>query len=485
MYREDQLRALLEGRRILIAGYGREGKSAERLIQRLVPEANYVVADGNEQIATEATKDYDLIIKSPGVPMRVLTSSSPKLGEGDRRSAVVEECVTSLTDLFLQVYGDLTIGITGTKGKSTTASLIHHLLPGSILAGNIGIPLFDILNDLREDSIVVAELSCHQLENIHRAPHIAVLLNLFQEHLDHYDNYMGYKMAKMQIALKQHEGDHFFYCTDNAELCDMVRNLKSGINSCLHPYTIQDVSDEERQLLEAFPLEGEHNKSNALVACRVACYTLLSQWQAAASSPGLGEQLKVTSSSPKLGEGDRREAVVEECAKLLATFKGLRHRMEKVGCYKGITWYDDSISTIPEAAIAAVKALGRVDTLILGGFDRGIDYTPLVDFLNEHPINNLVFVGAAGRRIYQQLSTFLPALQALSTVESKNNPAKNFQLSTLIEDDYTKIVPWCAGHTPQGGVVLLSPAAASYDAFKNFEHRGDFYREQIIKLNQN
>lgn len=139
--------------------------------------------------------------------------------------------------------------------------------------------------------------------------------------------------------------------------------------------------------------------------------------------------------------------------------------MEKVGTVAGITWYDDSISTIPAAAIAAVKALGRVDTLILGGFDRGIDYSPLVDFLKVAHLCNVVFVGKAGKRIYNQLSTF------------------NFQFSTLIEDDYIKIVPWCACHTPQGGVVLLSPAAASYDAFKNFEHRGDFYREQILKLN--
>ena len=419
MFRENQLRALLVDRRILIAGYGREGKSTERLIQRLVPDATYVIADGNEQIAAESAKGYDLIIKSPGVPMRVMGGV---------------EC-SSLTDLFLQVYGDRVIGVTGTKGKSTTASLIHHLLPGSILAGNIGIPLFDILDELHEDSLVVAELSCHQLENIHRAPHIAVLLNLFQEHLDHYENYMGYKMAKMQIALKQCECDHFFYCEDNEELRALVESGKWKVRSEWHPYTLNDTNQEEREVLKACPLEGEHNRSNALVACRVA---------------------SLVTRQP-----------ISTFHSQLSSFQGLRHRMEKVGCFKGITWYDDSISTIPAAAIAAVRALGRVDTLILGGFDRGIDYTPLIDFLKEHPIKNLVFVGAAGRRIYQQLST------------------SNFQLSTLLEDDYEKIVPWCAEHTEQGGVVLLSPAAASYDAFKNFEVRGDFYREQILKLNQN
>ena len=415
MFREEQLKALLEGRKILIAGYGREGRSAERLINRLVPNTDYFVADGNEQIAAEAAKGYDLIIKSPGVPMRVMGGV---------------EC-SSLTDLYLQVYGDKTVGVTGTKGKSTTASLIHHLLPGSILAGNIGIPLFDILDDLREDSIVVAELSCHQLENIHHAPHISVLLNLFQEHLDHYENYMGYKMAKMQIGLRQRENDHFFYCSDNAELAELVGSL--SMPGFIHPYSINNITDEERTLLEACPLEGEHNRSNALVACRVA---------------------SLVTRQP-----------ISTFNSQLSTFQGLHHRMERVGEYRGITWYDDSISTIPAAAIAAVKALGRVDTLILGGFDRGIDYSPLVDFLKEAHLRNVVFVGKAGKRIFNQLSTF------------------NFQFSTLIEDDYTKIVPWCAEHTPQGGVVLLSPAAASYDAFRNFEHRGDFYREQILKLN--
>ncbi|MBR1550048.1 MAG: UDP-N-acetylmuramoyl-L-alanine--D-glutamate ligase [Bacteroidales bacterium] len=457
MYREEQLKALLAGHRILIAGYGREGKSAERLIQRLLPDADYTVATQVEsgKWKTESGEwrqdwPFDMVIKSPGIP--------------NFQFSILNFQLTSLTDLFLQVYGDLTIGVTGTKGKSTTASLIHHLLPGSILAGNIGIPLFDILDDLHEDSLVVAELSCHQLENIHRGPHIAVLLNLFQEHLDHYEDYLGYKMAKMQIALRQQPGDHFFYCTDNQELSDLTAAHVSDMRSMLHPYSLSNATADERRLIDACPLKGEHNRSNILVACRV--YTLLSQAQAPDSSPGLGElpnsKASVTCSSPKLGEGDRRAAVVEECVHRLSIFHGLRHRIEYLGNHAGIHWYDDSISTIPEAAIAAVQALGRVDTLILGGFDRGIDYSPLVDFLTEHPVPNLVFVGQAGRRINSQFSIL------------------NSQF--LVEDDYTKIVPWCATHTPQGGVVLLSPAAASYDAFKNFEHRGDFFAELIKRL---
>ena len=430
MYREEQLKALLQGRRILVAGYGREGKSAENLIKKLLPSAPVTIATqvekGKWKDAADQWHDdwpFDLVIKSPGIPNFQFDNPVTQ--------PLSHFQLTSLTDLFLQVYGDLTIGVTGTKGKSTTASLIHHLLPGSILAGNIGIPLFDILDDLRPDSLVVAELSCHQLENIH----IAVLLNLFQEHLDHYENYLGYKMAKFQIALRQQAGDHFFYCTDNDELRDLVAHSSLITHhsplTTLHSYSLQNLTAEERQLLDACPLSGDHNRSNALVACRVASLVL--------------RQPLSTLHSP------------------LSTFKGLRHRMERIGEVRGITWYDDSISTIPEAAIAAVRALGRVDTLILGGFDRGIDYSSLVEFLKGNPIPNLVFVGKAGRRIHS-------ATQSLS------------HSATLIEDDYTKIVPWCAAHTPQGGVVLLSPAAASYDAFKNFEHRGDFFREQILKL---
>lgn len=415
MYREEQMREILTGHNILIAGYGREGRSAKKLIDRLLPNATCAVADGDEQISSSCSSDYDMIIKSPGVPMRLLDN--------------VRDRVTSLTDIFLQIYGDQTIGVTGTKGKSTTASLIHHLLPGSILAGNIGIPLFDILDLLDKDSIVVAELSCHQLEVLHRSPHIALILNFYQEHLDHYKDYQDYKMAKLQIALHQNADDHFFYCRDNEELCDMIEQGGFSFQGSLHPYSLSKCSEEERLLLKNLTLAGDHNMSNALVACRIA---------------------KMVASYP-------HDSLVTS----LASFHGLRHRMEYIGCYGGIKWYDDSISTIPAAAIAAMQALEHVDTLIVGGFDRGIDYSPLVEYLTLHPVANLAFVGVAGRRVEKQLIK---------------------KQRFIVEDDYSTIVQWCASVTPVGGTVLLSPAAASYDAFKNFEHRGDYFAEQVKKL---
>jgi UDP-N-acetylmuramoylalanine--D-glutamate ligase len=349
--------------------------------------------------------------------------------------------ITSQTDLFLQVYHDMTIAVTGTKGKSTTTTLIHHILShtlGSqrhiVLAGNMGIPLFDILDQLDELSLIVAEFSCHQLENIHRAPHIGVILNLYQEHLDHYHDYHDYQMAKMQMMLRQESEDHCFYCTDSQDLVDRVAEVKTHVSTHLHPYSY---SSNLQQLPS--PLKGKHNLSNIAVAQQVTSL------------------LGITA---------------DQFSNALNTFHGLPHRLELVGTFNGITFYNDSISTIPDATLAAVEALERVDTLILGGFDRGIDYTALANYLSdpEHygkQVSNLVFVGQAGARMLQEWT------------DRPDEPIQG--RLTLVENDYDAIVRWCYQHTQRGRICLLSPAAASYDAFRNFEHRGDTFKSLILQ----
>lgn len=420
MYKEEQLKRLLAGKRILIAGYGREGKAMHELLQRLFPTETFDVAEGNEAIVAKVDAErYDMIIKSPGIPTFVFE------GHCDL------DIITSQTDIFLQVYGDQTIGITGTKGKSTTTTLIYSILSrcrdNVVLAGNMGIPLFQVLPEMTESTTVVAEFSCHQMENIHRAPHIAVLLNLYQEHLDHYHSYDDYKMAKMQIGLKQQPDDVFYYCADNAELAAKVAENKKRFVSTVESYSIDD--DCEAKQMES-RLVGEHNKSNVIVAYKVLQHCGVSSRQ---------------------------------FAEALAEFKGLEHRLELVGTYRGITFYNDSISTIPAACEAAVGALGNVDTLIVGGFDRGIDYSGLAKFLVDSDISNIAIVGEAGRRILDEMKRVCHLL------------GKNI----YEESDYTKIVRWCYENTQVGKVCLLSPAAASYDQFKNFEERGRVYKQLI------
>ena len=459
MYRHERFEELLHGKRILIAGYGREGQSTHTLLQRFVPADHITVACNDDEIfaALAQSPAFDLIIKSPGIPTMKFEGRCP-LGT-----------VSSQTDLFMQVYGDITIGVTGTKGKSTTTSLIHHVLSQCmgqqhkvLLAGNIGIPLFDIAQQLDEHTTVVAELSCHQLENIHRAPHIGVILNLFQEHLDHYHDYHGYQMAKMQLMLRQQADDHCFYCTDSHDLAHIVESCRPSVVSTLHPYSLHDARQAGTDTLPT-TLKGDHNASNIFVAKQVCAL---------------------------LGIND------SQFSSALASFHGLPHRLELVGTYHDITFYNDSISTIPQATIAAIEALKDVETLILGGYDRGIDYSPLVTLLlsASSSLRNIAFVGEAGRRILHILNSHIhtpvfdhpseegtgaAANSQFKILNSQFKTILNSQFSILKSDDYPAIVDWCFNVTSPGKICLLSPAAASYDSFKNFEQRGDTFKQLV------
>ena len=183
----------LRGKKILILGFGREGKSSLAFVKKYLPEAEVAVADKNQlegvkhsgERYLEAVYEYDIVIKTPGISLK------------DFDTKGVE--ITSQTDLFLSQFHRQTIGISGTKGKSTTTSLIYHLLKSSgrdaILTGNIGIPCFDVMEQIGPESIVVYELPAHQLEYVHNGPRVGVLLNVFEEHLDHFGTFERYKHA--------------------------------------------------------------------------------------------------------------------------------------------------------------------------------------------------------------------------------------------------------------------------------------------------
>ena len=401
----------LRDKHILILGFGREGKSTLRFLQKYLPDAVVAVADKNEMEGVkhygnqylEAMYDYDIVIKTPGISLK------------DFDTKGVE--ITSQTDLFLSQYHDQTIGITGTKGKSTTTSLIYHLLKSSgrdaILTGNIGIPCFDIMEDIKPESIIVYELSAHQLEYVHNSPKVGVLLNVFEEHLDHFGSMSRYKSAKLNIMRNMGEDD--IAVIHETLLDDAWRLFVNNIVFSL--FDISEFVDET-----ALPLKGEHNLLNVKAAL-LACYAY---------------------------DGtDYREFIP-----YLYTFKPLEHRLEPVGTFGGVTFYNDSISTIPQAAISACQALGRVDFLLLGGVDRGIDYQPLADFLKDCPVPHLLFTGKAGERMMKLLKD--------------NGITAEMQPYETMEAAFEYLI----NNAQAGDVCLLSPAASSYDQYKNFEERG-------------
>lgn len=399
----------LRGKRILILGFGREGKSTWRFLQKYLPNAIVAVSDKNEMDGVkhfgnqylEAMYDYDVVIKTPGISLK------------DFDAKGVE--ITSQTDLFFSQFHAQTIGISGTKGKSTTTSLIYHLLKSSgrdaILTGNIGIPCFDIMEEIMPESIVVYELSAHQLEYVHNSPHVGVLLNIFEEHLDHFGSFENYKSAKLNLL-------RFMGEEDTAIIHESLLNdaLDLFVNNKV--FSLFDFDDEIDRT--ALPLKGEHNYKNvkaALLACDI--YGI-----------------------------DYHELIP-----FLYTFKPLEHRLEPVGTFGGVTFYNDSISTIPQAAISACEALQKVDFLLLGGMDRGIDYRPLADYLKAHPVKHLLFTGQAGERMMQLMCGITDSAMAF--------------YSTMDE-----AFSYISSHAKKGDICLLSPAAPSYDQYKNFEERG-------------
>ena len=398
----------LRGKRILILGFGREGKSSLAFIKKYLPDAEVAVADKNAMDGVkysgdqylQAIYDFDIVIKTPGISLKDVDVKGVE--------------ITSQTDLFLCQFHNQTIGISGTKGKSTTTSLIYHLLKESgrdaILTGNIGIPCFDIMERIHEDSIVVYELSAHQLEYVHNSPKVGVLLNVFEEHLDHFGTFERYKQAKFNL-LRYMGSDDFAVVHDSL----LMETLELGVNNVVFSNMEFDIDED------ALPVLGPHNLLNVKAAlCACEAYGV-----------------------------DAREVI--PC---LYTFKPLEHRLEPVGTFGGVTFVNDSISTIPQAAIAACEALGKVDFLLLGGFDRGIDYEPLVEYMAEHPVPYLLFTGKAGERMM--------ALMKDGGVTSQLVTYHNMEEAF----DYLK------SHSHSGDVCLLSPAASSYDQYKNFEERG-------------
>ncbi|MCL2131929.1 MAG: UDP-N-acetylmuramoyl-L-alanine--D-glutamate ligase [Lentimicrobiaceae bacterium] len=447
----------LDGKRILILGFGREGKSSYRFIRKHLPTVSVVIADENPDLErslfendpytetvlyekdTELFTNYDIVLKSPGICLK------NKLKQIDISK------ISSQTDLFLQAFSPQCIGVTGTKGKSTTTSLLFHVLknlyPNVLIAGNIGIPLFDVVEQMGADTKIVIELSSHQLEFIRKSPHISILLNLFEEHLDHYNSYADYQQAKFNIAHYQSDNDYFIYNANQAEIAYLLNETPVKPHRIGFSFQRSELSDsfvendcfclkkndkllKTSKIKNTFPLQGEHNLENV-----------------AAAIAALGCSLE--------------DVDIQKINDIMYSFKPLPHRLEFLGEVNGILFYNDSISTVPQAAIAAVKALKNVNTIILGGMDRGIDYSPLADFLEQSNVENLIFTGDAGKKM---MNLF------------KEMRKKHFFFCV----SYPEIVKTAKKCTKKGTICLLSPAAASYDMFKNFEHRGDAFRELVL-----
>lgn len=434
----DLIRKMMAGKRVLLLGFGREGQMSYQIIRQALPGQRLTIADANEKIRDhellgddrdldfrvgpgylEGLDGFDMIVKSPGITLKDII---PPLDPAR---------ITSQTDLFLRKYAPQVIGVTGTKGKSTTSSLIYHILNNAgretLLLGNIGTPAFHFLDKITPATTIVFELSSHQLQHVICSPHISILLNLYQEHLDAYRTFLEYQLAKMNITRFQQEGDYFIYNSDDQLVAGHTAAFRKA--QTLIPFSMGEVRDPVVIHMHNRYLRGDHNRMNVMAAVK-ACRLC-----------GLAD---------------------DDIAEGLDSFKGLAHRMEYAGRYHGIDFYNDSIATIPEACMAAVRAITGVDTLILGGFDRGISYDALAQFLVQSEVSTFILTGMAGERIAR-------AMEAAGTRGKRLIRIRRFE----------EFAGYAIKYTRPGYVCLLSPAAASYDEFRSFEERGMRFTELI------
>ena len=422
---------------VLIMGFGREGKSTYNYIRKYLPEKDLTVCDQttltDETLVSDehctlvcgydymkVINDYDIVFKSPGISVRDVEIAP-------------DTYVTCQLDMFMKYAPCVKVGITGTKGKTTTSTLTHCILKeagvNTCLIGNIGVPVFELMDEC-EGMTAVIEMSSHQLEFTRTSPHIAILTNIYEEHLDHYNGFEGYYGAKLNIVRGQSEGDFF------------IHNAEQDISEFINPDEIHSqqitlgMPDEDtdtflKSLVNINPhLPGRHNALDAFFAATAA---------------------KILGVS----ENDIRAG--------LKTFEGIPHRLEHVGEFKGITFYNDCIATVPTAVMLGVEALERVNTLIIGGMDRGLDYSEFVDELAESDIENIICLPETGHNIGKAL---------LGRCEKK----------IIKVDDMEGAVEAAYANTAQGKICLISPAASSYNYYKNFEHKGEHYKELVRKF---
>lgn len=441
----EKLREFFRDKKVLVLGFGREGRSTYRLLREMLPEQKITIADQREGLAEdvpelardayveivggerylEGLDKYDIIMKAPGISFAKLEV------EG------WQEKIYSQLEVLLELFGGTTIGVTGTKGKSTTSTLTYQVLQDqgipSLLMGNIGVPVFDELDLIRDETVLVLEMSSHQLEFMRRSPKVAVLLNVHEEHLDHYRSFREYALAKCNIFKYQESDDKFFYGADNealrglvAEVGERAQSFRVGMDEndevCLRDGEIWIGNEKVFATDEPRQLKGEYNLLNIAFVLGVA--------------KELGLDL-------------------EKAKRTVAEFRTLPHRLEFVAEVNGVKFYDNSIGTVPAATEAAVRALGDVDTLIIGGMDRGLDYDEFVEFLNQSEISNVICMPKTGHDVADRLR----AGRKVETLEEAVELAKKV--------------------TAVGKSCLLSPTAASYGFFKNFEEKGDLYQKLV------
>lgn len=386
-------------------------------------------------------KGFDIIFRSPSCRLDL-----PEIEEELERGATV----TSEIDMLLELCPGTVIGITGSDGKTTTTTLVYNILKqkgySCYLGGNIGIPLFTKIDEMKPEDIIVLELSSFQLMDMKRSPKISVITNISPNHLDIHKSYDEYIQAKANIFKYQNEKDILITNYDNEITRELSKKapgkvvyfsskekLEDGV--ILDNNTIKISTDGlRRHLINAddILIRGKHNLENI---CTAIAATL------------------------SLADAEAQIQAIKN-------FKGVEHRLEFVREINGIKWYNDSIGSSPTRTIAGLNSFTEKIVLIAGGYDKHLDYEPIAEPIVKN-VSKLILLGQTSNKIENAVRSKLKAEDELQIYRTNS-------LKEAIETAVTV--------STIGEVVLFSPASASFDMFKNFEERGNKFKEIVSNI---
>jgi len=444
---------VIKDKKIAILGFGKEGKSTYNFIRKYLKDKEIDILDKNNEIIIEDNnvnlilgdnylKDlekYDLIIKTPGISLNNIDTSK------------IKNKITSECNLLLENIECKKIGITGTKGKSTTSSLIYKIIKDqyedTYLCGNIGIPIFDYLDKITKDTILVIEMSAYHTEYIKKSPDISIILNLYEEHLDYFKTKEKYFLSKLNMFKYLNNDSIGIYSEDNEILKELVEKEIKNKN------LIKVLSTDDGDKIDNNMIFCDEQKIYMKELNKIKELYNLSNERNLLGRHNIENIMFALAISEKLNLN------LNKTIKSINEFQPLEHRMELVGKYNNIIFYNDSIATIPEATINCIETLKKVNTLIFGGMDRKINYDNFVEYLKNSKIENLICLKDTGYTIGKKLENYK---------------------SIFYAENMKEAVEYAYKYTKKDNICLLSPAASSYNFYKNFEEKGKEYKN-IIK----
>ncbi|MFA7298407.1 MAG: UDP-N-acetylmuramoyl-L-alanine--D-glutamate ligase [Candidatus Absconditabacterales bacterium] len=451
-----------QNKKIAILGYGREGKSSLQFLLKIgIFPKNITILDEAKKIEglgedfgninqevnlifgdkyLDTLKVFDIIIKTSGISLY------------NKKIYPHKQKITSQAQIFFDYYKGKIIAVSGTKGKSTTSTLIYetikHAQKNVVLVGNIGKPVLDNLDTKnlasQKNEYAVFEVSSYMLEGLKKNNYISILLNIYSDHTDWHDGFDNYERAKLNIL----NNSKYNLVRDeiiNKDIFDKedLKELNIHIFGHIGDYIYKDRKffAKKKEIFDdhGIILKGEHNMMNISAVL------------------GVCDIMKID------------YTILEET---IATFKGLPHRMENIGIYGGITWIDDAISTTPESTIQAIQTYGnQIDTIFLGGTDRGYVFNDLISCIRKSSIRNIVVFPDSGERI-------------ADAIKNQNIPVGKevVWIKIFATKSMKEAIEFAYKNTKNGKICLLSTASPSYSVRKNFEEKGDLFKKYIKEL---